>query len=275
MKLEAGSLDSGVVPGHTNRGSPSWVVWLGALTVSGAAAALSFTSLAALARATGVSPPLDALFPLAIDAGVLVSAKFWLTPGLAQRASRFARTLTLALILVSCVFNVASHALHPAPGMPFLLLAAVSLLPPLTLAGIAHLMALTRSSDPVLTRAIAEPVLPPQAEETTPEAAIPSAPREHPVLTPQAEQTTPILTAPDPRDSQEHTVPGPESASDATVLPMRPRSAPDPDQALLDQLRALSREQGALPSIRTVKERLRVGHPKAKKLLEVLESEAM
>lgn len=240
----------GVVPASSPSGSPSWVVWLGALTVSGAAAALSFTSLAALARAAGVSPGLDALFPLAIDAGVLVSAKFWLTPGLAQRASRFARTLTLLLILVSCAFNVASHALHPSPGMPFLLLAAVSLLPPLTLAGIAHLMALTRSCEEQPA-----PVLP---------------------VAPEAQQAIPE-TAPDPEPvlAQEHPAPGPENAPDATVLPMRPRSAPDPDEALLRQLRDLAREQGSVPSIRAVKERLRVGHPKAKQLREALESEAI
>lgn len=239
-----------VVPGEPGSG-PGWLVWLGALTVSGAAAALSFASLSALARACGVSPSLDWLFPVAIDAGVLVSTKFWLTPGLADRATRFARTLMLALILVSCLFNVSAHLLTPIPGTPFLLSAAVSLLPPLALAGVIHLMVLARAKTaPVL--AVPEPVLAPAAQETIPEIADPA----------------PVLSDPEPG-------PGPESGPDATVLTMRPRNTGDEDQALLDELRALTQELGTVPSIRVIKERLRVGHPKAKKLQDALDREVV
>lgn len=243
--------DSDVVPGPAENG-PGWLVWLGALTVSGSAAALSFASLSALARACGVSPGLDWLFPIAIDAGVLVSTKFWLTPGLADRATRFARTLMLALIAVSCVFNVSIHLLTPVPGTPFLLSAAVSLLPPLALAGVIHLMVLSRAK--TAPAAPAEPVLP---------------------LAPEALLADPGPAAADA--ASEPSAAAPAEPAAAAQIPAKTLLLTDPgkgaaasDEVLLAQLRADAAAGKPIPSKRALMRDAGIGDARASRLLAAL-----
>lgn len=83
------------------------LTWAAIVVVLAAAAVLSFDAVRDLAVLCGVRDELAPLLPIAIDGGVAVSTRVWLS-GRAVIAERFARRMTLALLAVT----VAANALH-------------------------------------------------------------------------------------------------------------------------------------------------------------------
>lgn len=150
-------------------------MWLGIAVVAAAAAVMSFDALRRLAARTGVVPELAWLFPLAVDAAIVVATCAWLSGDRTPRVVSYARSLALGSLTLSVAGNAAEHGMHAyAITTPWWVVVAVSAVPPAMLGAIAHLAALTladRRSVTVGTAPVAAPVAPSPAGVPTPTVA--------------------------------------------------------------------------------------------------------
>jgi lambda repressor-like predicted transcriptional regulator len=127
----------------------------GTVFIAGGAFWLSFTSLADLARRSGLSPSQAWAWPLIVD-GIIVVATVAAVALARSRAAWYPWMLLIAGAAVSVTAN-AIHALLAADeDVPQLLAAAVAAIPPLVLLAITHLTSLltrhaTTSTAPVAT----------------------------------------------------------------------------------------------------------------------------
>jgi len=133
-----------------------------------AAAVLSFSALAGLARLAGVTGTAGAfrlawLLPIAIDAYAVTATRVWLRTATSDRTRLYARRNAIGAIALSVAGNAAFHGLSAAGvhrltggGFAWLLVVAVSAVPPVILGLVGHLHALicadhTAHSEPAPT----------------------------------------------------------------------------------------------------------------------------
>ncbi len=133
------------LPGSAPR--PGWATWAGLAVVLAAAAVLSFSALRELAVAVQVPVNLAFLLPLAIDGGVAVSCRAWLSRRVNQDAEVFARRLTVALLMLTVALNAAQQGMA-AHGVipPWWVAVLVGAVPPAVVGGVVHLMVLAGRS---------------------------------------------------------------------------------------------------------------------------------
>jgi hypothetical protein len=117
---------------------------IGIWVVGAAGAVMSWTGWWLLAVMCGWSKALAAVLPLSVDVYVITSARVWLRlPWVTDRTRRFAAASTMLAVLFSIAANAAYHLMNDL-GMtraPWGVVVAVSGLPPLMLALVAHLQA--------------------------------------------------------------------------------------------------------------------------------------
>jgi hypothetical protein len=133
--------------------------YAGMLAVAVAAAVLSFSALAGLAELAGVTAalPLPAggrfrlawLLPIAVDAYAVTATRVWLRTAGTARTRRYARLNAIGAIGLSVAGNAAYHALAAAGVASlgtvragWLVVVAVSAVPPVMLGLVGHLHAL-------------------------------------------------------------------------------------------------------------------------------------
>jgi Protein of unknown function (DUF2637) len=125
------------------RGRPGFVTWAGLAVVFAAAAMLSFSALAELAKMVGVPPGLAWLLPICTDAGVAVSTAVWLSRRHHPDAERFARRLTWALLALTVAGNAAHQGLTAAGVVPpWWVAVLVGAIPPSVVGAVVHVAVL-------------------------------------------------------------------------------------------------------------------------------------
>lgn len=160
---------------------------IGIVVVGLAAAVLTFTTLRDLAEACGIDGalvgdwlPLSWLLPITIDVTGVVAARVWLKGLGPERAVRYARVMTWACVGASVAGNAGQHymaAYHLVP--PWLVVVAVSAVPPAMLGAVVHLGHLLGER---VERAAVEPQPEPQPEPL---------PAPEPVVEPRPVEVTP------------------------------------------------------------------------------------
>jgi hypothetical protein len=231
------------------------ITWLAALSVAGAAALMSFDSLAELAGIAQIAHGwMTNLLPIVIDAGILVAAKFHLTPRYPARARRFAGRLTLSLLMVTALGNIAAHVYADTPPRLLWLIIAASVIPPLTFAAVHHLLMIASIPEPT-------PAPPARVEQPPVLELEPMLRKEtEPVTRPIQKVAPKAPEAPAAPPAQEGTKETRESADGLS----------DPRHLwIVDQLRAELEEKGKLPSQRWIIDNFNVHNNTARKLVEV------
>ncbi|HEY3718410.1 MAG TPA: DUF2637 domain-containing protein [Jatrophihabitantaceae bacterium] len=153
--------------------------YIGILAVAVAAAVLSFDSLTALAHLAGVTGRvggfrLSWLLPIAVDAYAVTATRVWLRTAGTARTAAYARRNAVGAIVLSVAGNATFHGLTAAgvttlatTGWGWLLVVAVSAVPPVMLGLVAHLHALV-SGDYRVTETVAAPAGETPAASTAP-----------------------------------------------------------------------------------------------------------
>lgn len=140
---------------------------VGTVFIAAGAFWLSFTSLADLARRSGLGPELAWAWPLIVD-GIIVVA----TVAVVVLAGSRGAWYPWALLFVGALISVTGNALHAIvtanSEVPLVLAAAVAAVPPLVLLAITHLTSVLARHATV--SAVAEPVPPLQYEVVVTEA---------------------------------------------------------------------------------------------------------
>jgi hypothetical protein len=136
-----------------SRSRDGWT-YAGILAVAVAAAVLSFDSLTGLAHLAGVTGRvagfrLSWLLPIAVDAYAVTATRVWLRTAGTARTASYARRNAVGAIVLSVAGNATFHGLTAAgvatlatTGWGWLLVVAVSAVPPVMLGLVAHLHAL-------------------------------------------------------------------------------------------------------------------------------------
>jgi hypothetical protein len=136
-----------------SRARDQWA-YAGILAVAVAAAVLSFDSLAGLAELSGVAGRLARfrlswLLPVSVDAYAVTSTRVWLRTARTSRTAAYARRNAFGAIVLSVAGNATFHGLTAAGvgtlaqvRWGWLLVVAVSAVPPVMLGLVAHLHAL-------------------------------------------------------------------------------------------------------------------------------------
>lgn len=153
-----------------------WVL-LGVVGVC--AATLSFSSLMALALLVGFAAWSAWLYPVVIDAAAAAGAIGWLGGRVPERARRFARLLTVALLAASVAGNGVFHYLTTYRLPPaWWLVVTVSAVPAATLGAVVHLGVLVAARQPDASTETTDLATPPAApatdQETTSGATTPT-----------------------------------------------------------------------------------------------------
>lgn len=119
-------------------------VWFLLVVVAGAAAVLSFDALRSLGLLCGFAPALAWLLPVVVDAGAAAGCLAWLgRAGRGSTPTRFARTLTVVLLVASVAGNAVVHGLAAYRlAAPWWLVVAVSAVAPAVLGAVVHLAVL-------------------------------------------------------------------------------------------------------------------------------------
>jgi hypothetical protein len=153
----------------TETGSRDGWTYAGILAVAVAAAVLSFDSLTGLAHLAGVTGRLAGfrlswLLPIAVDAYAVTATRVWLRTAGTARTAAYARRNAVGAIVLSVAGNATFHGLTAAgltalatTGWGWLLVVAVSAVPPVMLGLVAHLHALV-SGDHRTTETTTRPV---------------------------------------------------------------------------------------------------------------------
>lgn len=129
--------------------------WLGLAAVAMFAAILSFAALRKLAILAGTPDHLAWLYPLTLDATMLVATRLWVSVDTPDRARRFARVVALSTIAASVVGNAGQHWLTGGGEWWPVVVGAV---PAAVLAAVAHLAALaTHRPAPAPVEAVEAP----------------------------------------------------------------------------------------------------------------------
>ena len=222
-----------------------WVVDLG-LAVGGIAAIVaSFETLKQLAHLVGWGH-LDWLLPLTLDSFVITATRVWLSRRTkSKKVKDFARTNAMAAIALSLGGNATFHAIganawHPGDQF-WLLVVAVSSVPPLAIGLISHL-AVLRSQDSVFAAVEQE-----RADRST-RPADPIKSTHQPATESTAESTDGASPAGATRVESTALVPD-STRPNAEPSPVESTGTPEGStqevDPLLDQARALDREHRA------------------------------
>lgn len=134
-----------------------WLTDAGLLVAALAAIISSGAALAGLARFAGWPDWLALMFPATIDLYAITATRIWLSRRTtSERARMYARANALTGIAASVAGNAVYHALVAgAVQVPrWVLVVAVSMVPPTVIGALAHLIAL-RTSDPDTRRSTA------------------------------------------------------------------------------------------------------------------------
>ncbi|MDP9864029.1 MULTISPECIES: hypothetical protein [Streptosporangium] len=164
-------------------GRRDWVADLGIAVVALAALVSSASALAGLAKLAAWGDQLALLLPVMVDAYGITSTRIWLSKSTrSARVRKHAAGNATAAIVMSVVGNVVYHAIEAgALHLPaWVLVVAVSVVPPITIGLLSHLVAL-RSGDtvpaPAATEQESQPVRTeplPRTEEVSPAVSAPA-----------------------------------------------------------------------------------------------------
>lgn len=265
-----------------------WVVDLG-LTIGGLAAIIaSFKTLKDLAHLAGWGD-LDWLLPLTLDTFVITATRVWLSRRTRSRkVRRFAMANAIGAIALSLAGNASYHAINAGAwhlGRYFwLLIVAVSSIPPLAIGLISHL-AVLRGQDVVFAaaeqRAAASARLADSTHPTRPDSADPtleSITRPEPIREPtdpadQAPAAGDVL-APDPASESTRVDPGVDPTQEpADPTPEQDEPAEDVDPLLprARELDAKHRQEKRKPiGAETLRRELGVGAKRARDLRDAV-----
>lgn len=145
-------------------GRLGWLSRCGLAVIAVAAASLSFASLRSLAMLAGTPSHLAWLYPLTLDATMMVATRMWVGVDVPHPARRFARLLALATIALSVAGNAGQHWLTGGGDWWPVVVGAV---PAAVLAAVAHLVALTvQHPAPTPADAPASPTTPAEVAPT-------------------------------------------------------------------------------------------------------------
>jgi hypothetical protein len=145
----------------------SWVTRIGLLVVAAAAAVMSFTALADLARLVGITGtvgavgtwaavPTAALLPITVDVYAAVATWVWLQGRAPADAVEFARRSAWAAIVTTVVGNAVHGGLVALTASPpWWMAVLIGAIPPAALGALVHLAVLVGR---VPDRAVGEPV---------------------------------------------------------------------------------------------------------------------
>ncbi|WP_433145125.1 DUF2637 domain-containing protein [Actinomadura nitritigenes] len=244
---------------HTPRhgGGPDLETKAGIVAIAAAAAVTSFAALADLAKVSGWRDDLAWCLPITIDLYAAVTTRIWLARSTPPTARAHARAHALAAISTSMVGNAVSHALSYGALRPgahaWLLVVAVSLVPPAALAGVTHLAALLRQPDH--DRPIAPSTVPGAAPGTVPTAdrrgeSVPAAVRPHGMAAPTAPAAEPTAPATGPTaPATGPTAPGRQGAEEAVGAtgPNTAPTAPPPTKVQLTKGAPRTEPEGSRP----------------------------
>lgn len=113
------------------------------VSVSVAAATMSFASLRSLAIVCGFHPWLAPLLPVVVDAGAAAASIVWLGRWAEDSARGYGRTLALILLAGSVAGNALGHGLAAYSARPhWLVVVGVSAIAPTVLGALVHLVVL-------------------------------------------------------------------------------------------------------------------------------------
>ncbi|MFC4529143.1 hypothetical protein [Sphaerisporangium dianthi] len=151
-----------------------WIADAGIAVVAVAALISSASALTGLAKLAAWGDELSLLLPLMVDAYGITSTRIWLSKATrSPRVRRHAAGNAVAAIVMSVVGNVVYHAIQAkALVVPsWVLVVAVSVVPPVTIGLLSHLVAL-RSGDHAESAPRGGPAVPPPtAPESVPTPA--------------------------------------------------------------------------------------------------------
>lgn len=227
---------------------------VGMCLVGAAAAITSFTELKGLAGHAGWKHYMDLLLPIDIDVYGFTATRIWLNKNSDAELKTHARFHAVMALLASMAGNAINHMLD-ANALSFgkniwLLIVAVSLIPPATLGALMHLVTMrshnnanrAERTEPLPDRAATAP---PDNRATTPRTVPATAPG--PAGTVGPDRAT---TAPEPRQRTEPTAPQTAPAARPTVSP----TAPEPQgTALGDRANRTKTEPDSEATAPTVK----------------------
>lgn len=229
---------------------PDAVSWMGIGLVALAAAILSFSALMGLAVRTGTSPYLAWLFPISIDATVLVGARVWLTGRAPGQARKYAMVLALSAIGLTVSGNITEHVLRVyLPVPPWQVVVAVASVAPILLGAIAHLIAL-------LTKRVAP------RQESRPDKSSSRVETPAPQTAPYPRISAPPLRLDD--ESREVASKSQQPVGHSTQSVKVDRS----DEVVREEIRDLAKQLGKRPGRAKVQSELGIGGPRADRLLK-------
>lgn len=228
---------------ETTTSERDWVTTSGLVIVGIAAAVTSFTELIGLADHAGWKNHLSLLLPANVDVYGFTATRIWLSPSSGEEVKRHARIHAFAALMLSMTGNAINHALDAGAlklgSNLWILVVAVSLIPPSTLGALMHLITLRgrdRATEPKADeRTEAVP------NRATEPRTVPPA-RTAPVGSVQSNRAT---TVPQPSQSTAPTVPPAEPVQPATVPSAKPVT--EPVKAGTDTDRAITESRSGTP----------------------------
>lgn len=213
-----------------------WAVWTaaaGTVFIAAGAFWLSFTSLADLARRSGIGAEQAWAWPLIVD-GIIVVATVAVVALAGTRAAWYPWALLAGGAIVSVTANAIHAALAADTTVPGILAAAVAAVPPVVLLAITHLTV-------ILTRPAAEPVIEPGDETPVLSDAIPDSHAQPAVSLPEprAQISVPAPsepTEPDAPDVDDDPMPADHSREPEPIEQHPPADVPTERTEATDEL---------------------------------------
>jgi hypothetical protein len=129
-----------------------WLTAAGLTIVGTSTVVASFSALAGLAVSAGWNPWMSILLPATVDVYGVTATRIWLSADSSSEVRSHARTHALAALVVSMGGNAVNHAIEAHAFVLghrlWLLVVAVSLVPPAALGALMHLVAIRAKRKP-------------------------------------------------------------------------------------------------------------------------------
>lgn len=230
----------------------------GMATVAIAAVILSFSALAGLGRLVGFGGglPLNWLIPLCVDAYGATATRIMVNARYSEHTRRHALVHAAAAIVISVAGNaiyhlIAARVIDVGSAM-WALVVAVSVIPPVALGALAHLMALC-ARDTATARSIAVPTVVPAAVLEDMDGDLDEA------ADAESHEVIAALRTPPPAAAVPAAVPA--EVHEETGVPALPEPYLRAVEVFAEDL-----AQGKLPPVRRVKTELGCGQDRAKEV---------
>lgn len=257
-----------------------WLTTAGLWVVGASTVIASFSALAGLAVAAGWDWRMSILLPATVDVYGVTSTRIWLSPASSSEVRSHARFHALAALVLSMGGNAVNHAIEAHALVLgrhlWLLVVAVSLVPPAALGSLMHLIAVRSRHRNSIVEPNRIPVAAPAAQTGPPPSLQTGS---HAVAGPRSADTTQtqIRTQPETSTSNGSQTqvrdPGPETSQ--TTKPKASQTGPKQKPASPDRLkeaRAVNKaylaEHGRPIPAEKLRQALGIGKPAAIELVK-------